>query len=158
TPTADYNGPDSFTYTVTDTGDPAGTPGNVLTSNPATVSITVTPVNDPPTADSKSASTAEDTPVGIALTGSDVETTASSLTITLPSPPGPGPSPSNGTPVAQGHQSTGSPTGLAYPPAANYNGPDSSPYTVPDTGAPAGTPGNALTSAPATVTLTVTPV
>src|SRR5438105_7744736 len=54
TPSANYNGADSFTYTVTDTDEPAGTPGNGLTSSPATVRITVTPVNDPPAADSKS--------------------------------------------------------------------------------------------------------
>ncbi|MFT6376462.1 MAG: hypothetical protein ACJARS_003119, partial [bacterium] len=41
TPDADYNGRDSFTFTAT---DPDGT------SAPATVNITVTPVNDAPTA------------------------------------------------------------------------------------------------------------
>ena len=41
TPDANYSGPDSFTYTVSD-GD--------QTSAPATVTLTVNPVNDPPTA------------------------------------------------------------------------------------------------------------
>jgi hypothetical protein len=40
TPTADWNGIDVFTYTVSDTGN--------LTDN-ATVTVTVSPVNDPPT-------------------------------------------------------------------------------------------------------------
>jgi len=39
TPAKDFNGTDKFTYTITD--------GTDLTSEPATVTITVTPVNDP---------------------------------------------------------------------------------------------------------------
>src|SRR5439155_13956957 len=57
-PAANYNGPDSFAFTVTDTGDG---PSPALTSAPATVSITVNPVNDPPTANSQSITTDEDT-------------------------------------------------------------------------------------------------
>ena len=44
TPDGNYNGPDSFTFTVTD-DDTAGDPAN-LTSKPATVSIDVMPVID----------------------------------------------------------------------------------------------------------------
>jgi hypothetical protein len=44
-PTLNYCGPDSFTYVITD--DPPATPPP-MTSNTATVSITVTCVNDPP--------------------------------------------------------------------------------------------------------------
>jgi len=44
-PTTNYCGPDSFTYVITD--DPPATPP-AMTSNTATVSITVTCVNDPP--------------------------------------------------------------------------------------------------------------
>ncbi len=48
TPNLNYNGPDSFKFTVTDTGDGPSPP---LTSNPATVSITVNAVNDAPVLD-----------------------------------------------------------------------------------------------------------
>jgi hypothetical protein len=41
TPDAGYRGADSFTFTVTDTGDPVGTPGDTLTGDPATVSLSV---------------------------------------------------------------------------------------------------------------------
>ena len=41
TPTGNYHGPDSFTYTVTDANGATAT---------ATVSLTVTPVNDAPVA------------------------------------------------------------------------------------------------------------
>ena len=42
---AGFVGDDSFTFTVADRGDPDGTFNNVLTSIPATVDITVEPVN-----------------------------------------------------------------------------------------------------------------
>ncbi|WP_164847168.1 cadherin-like domain-containing protein, partial [Neptunomonas marina] len=42
TPDTNYNGPDSFQYTIADAA------GNV--SNAATVNLTVTPDNDPPVA------------------------------------------------------------------------------------------------------------
>ncbi|MDP9270897.1 MAG: S8 family serine peptidase, partial [Chloroflexota bacterium] len=52
TPAANYNGPDSFTYQATD---------GSLDSNTATVSITVTPVNDAPAAANNTVTTNEDT-------------------------------------------------------------------------------------------------
>ena len=48
TPNADYNGSDSFTYTATDNGTTNG--ANDFKSDTATVSVTVTEVNDDPTA------------------------------------------------------------------------------------------------------------
>jgi len=51
-PEADFYGADSFTFTVTDDGDPAGSglnPGGVM-SEPATVTVTVEPVDDVPRA------------------------------------------------------------------------------------------------------------
>ena len=63
-PNGDFNGPDSFTFVAND---------GTSISNPGTISITVNPVNDPPTADDDSVSTVEDTPLGITLTGNDVD-------------------------------------------------------------------------------------
>src|SRR5262249_23945550 len=55
-----YNGPDSFTYKVSD---------GQLDSNIATVALSVTPVNDPPVAIGDSYATAEDTPLNVAAPG-----------------------------------------------------------------------------------------
>ncbi len=60
TPAANYFGSDSFTFTVTDT--------NSGVSVPATVSITVTPVNDAPVANSQTVSAVEDVAQSITLT------------------------------------------------------------------------------------------
>src|SRR5207248_2627026 len=54
TPAANYNGADSFTYKAR---DPSGALSNV-----ATVSLTITPVNDPPVAANESYTTAEEAP------------------------------------------------------------------------------------------------
>src|SRR3970282_2055753 len=66
TPSLDYYGPDSFTYRVSD---------GELDSNLATVSVTVTPVNDAPLAADFQASTAEDTALVLDLRsyGTDVD-------------------------------------------------------------------------------------
>ena len=64
TPSADYNGADSFTFKAND---------GTADSNTATVSITVTAVNNAPVADAQSVSTAEDTAKAITLTASDVD-------------------------------------------------------------------------------------
>jgi len=108
TPAANYNGPDSFNYTISD--------GKGGTAS-ASVNITVTPVNDAPVANAQSVTTAEDTSANIALTGSDVE--GSALTFSVVTPP------AHGT-------LSGTPPSLAYTPAANYNGPDSFTFKVND--------------------------
>ena len=65
-PIADYHGSDAFTFTVND---------GLLDSEPATIQLKITPVNDPPTADPQSISTVEDTtsPVDIILSGADID-------------------------------------------------------------------------------------
>ncbi len=102
----------------------------------ATVSITVTAVNDAPVADDQSVTTAQDTAVGITLTGSDVDLDALTFSVVPLS------GPTNGT-------LTGAAPSLTYTPNANFNGSDSFTFTVTD---------GALQSAPATVSITVTAV
>ena len=90
--------------------------------------------NFSPTADGKSVTTLEDTPIGIVLTGSDPE--GDSLTFHVAS------NPSHGT-------LTGTPPSLTYTPNADYYGSDSFTYTAND---------GTTSSAPATVSITVTAV
>src|SRR5436190_778330 len=112
-PALNYNGPDSFTYKAND--GQADSPTN------ATVSITVTPVNDPPgtsggiVADD-SYSTPEDTTLTVAAPGvlaNDTDVDADPLTAILVSSP------------AHGTLNLNSDCSFTYSPALNYNGPDS---------------------------------
>src|SRR6185436_16038450 len=99
TPAANYNGPDSFTFKAND---------GTADSNVATVSITVTSVNDAPVATAQAVTTTEDTAKAITLGATDVE--GSALTYIVVTPP------------AHGTVTGAAPT-LTYTPAANYNGP-----------------------------------
>ena len=74
TPAADYNGPDSFTFKTND---------GMVDSADATVSITVTPVNDAPVAVDDSASTSEDTAVAkdVITNDTDVDNTNAQLSV-----------------------------------------------------------------------------
>ena len=63
-PDLNYHGPDSFTFKAND---------GTVDSPTATISITVNSVNDAPVANAGSATTNEDTPVPITLTGSDID-------------------------------------------------------------------------------------
>src|SRR5207247_6339615 len=67
TPAANYSGPDSFTFKANDGG---------LDSNIATVTISVTAVNDAPVASDQSVTTDEDTAKAITLGVTDVDDTA----------------------------------------------------------------------------------
>jgi hypothetical protein len=157
TPTAGYVGPDTFQFKVTDRGAPdnCGVPGPAcaapLDSTPATVSITVVPVNTSPTATPQSVTTNQDTSKPITLAGTDTETAAANLTFAITTPP------------AHGSLSGAAPN-VTYIPTAGYSGPDSSQFTVTDRGKPDGcgapspTCAAALTSTPATVGITVSPV
>ncbi|MGX7678095.1 Ig-like domain-containing protein [Jatrophihabitans sp. DSM 45814] len=124
TPDAGYRGADSFTFTTND---------GKLTSPPATVSITVTPVNHPPTAAGQSLSTLQDTPASVTLTGTDPDGDALNYAVSSP---------------AHGALSGTAPN-LIYTPNPGYRGPDSFTFTTND---------GDLTSSPATVSITVTPV
>ncbi len=128
TPTANYSGPDTFTFYVRDR------PANA-SSTPVTVTVNVTAVNDAPTATPQTLSTPEDTPLVVVLSGVDVE--GSPLTYTVLTQP------ANGT-------LTGTAPNLLYTPATNYHGgPDTLTFKVSD---------GTLDSTVATVTFNVTPV
>ena len=125
TPITDYVGTDQFTFIVND---------GMSDSNEATVSITINPVNDRPTADNKSATTDEDTPAAMTLTGSDVD--GDSLTFSVLT------NPSHGT-------LSGTAPNLTYTPASDFNGSDSFTFKVND---------GKLDSIAATVAITVNPL
>ena len=80
TPSANFNGEDSFTFSVSD-GVQA-----TADSAPAAVTITVTPVNDAPVADGTSVDAFKNRPKDITLMGSDVDGDA--LTFAVVQPPG----------------------------------------------------------------------
>ena len=120
TPDANYNGSDSFSFRVND--------GTVY-SSAATVSITVAAVNDLPSADAKTATTDEDAPKTVTLTGSDTE--GSALTFSIVSGPSHGTLGSIGTVTCSGIPSSCS-ADVIYTPAADYNGSDSFTYKVND--------------------------
>jgi hypothetical protein len=109
TPNANAIGADSFTYDVND--------GSGAHSNVSTASINITPVNDAPVANDGTATTNEDTPVGITLTGSDLD--GDGITYGLLALP------AHGT-------ITGSGANLTYTPAANFNGTDQLTFKVTD--------------------------
>jgi len=113
-PAANYNGSDSFTYKAND---------GTLDSNVATVTITVNPVNDAPTASDNSYATDEDATLTIAAPGvldNDTDVDGDSLTAVLVNGP------------AHGSLSLGADGSFTFTPAANYNGTDSFTYKAND--------------------------
>jgi hypothetical protein len=108
TPDPNYHGPDSFGFKATD---------GESDSNDAAVNINVRPVNDAPTADSRTVITDEDSAAAIVLSGSDADGDAVSFTVVS----------------APAHGSlSGAAPNLVYTPAANYNGGDSFTYRTSD--------------------------
>jgi len=135
-PDPDFNGEDSFTYTISADG----------VSDTATVHITVSPVNDLPTAQNLALNGPGGQSISMDLEGSDLETPFANLTFTVTS------GPQHGSLEDIGH-------GLfRYVPDAGFAGIDTFSFTVTDTGDPAGSSGNVLASSPATVTIDVGPV
>ena len=125
TPNADYSGVDTFSFVANDGTGP---------SLPATVSITVTSVNDAPVVIGGAAinfATAEDSAVVVTLAGSDVEGDAFTFNFVDV--------PANGT-------LSGTPPNLTYTPDANFSGTDSFTFTLND---------GQDSSEPSTVTLIV---
>jgi VCBS repeat-containing protein len=131
TPAANFNGTDDFTYQAGD---------GTLTSNPATVTITVTASNDPPAATNDAYTTAEDAPLTVAAPGvlaNDDDPDGDPLSAAT------GSGPSHGTLTLNPNGS------FSYTPTANFNGPDSFTYRASD---------GTLDSSLATVRITVTAV
>jgi len=125
TPATNYFGADSFTFKAND---------GLTDSVPATVSITVTPVNDPPVAQVQNVSTPEDISLPITLTAADAETNALSYAVVT--------DPAHGV-------LNGTAPNVTYTPATNYFGTDSFTFKAND---------GTSDSVAATVSITVTPV
>jgi Ca2+-binding RTX toxin-like protein len=113
TPNADFNGQDSFTYTASDGLD---------TTDPVTVTLNVTPVNEPPVANDDTAVTALLTPVAIPVLANDTDPDGTLETASVTVADGP----ANGT-------ATANPDGtVTYLPDFLFIGEDTFTYTVAD--------------------------
>ncbi|HEV2950851.1 MAG TPA: phytase, partial [Actinomycetota bacterium] len=123
-PNADANGADSFTYRARDAA---------AASAPATVSVTIQPVNDAPVCGSRTLATDEDTPASVSPTCTDVDGDALTYEI-----------------AGQGTKGTASVVSgeLRYVPNADASGADSFSYRARDA---------AAASAPAGVDVTIRP-
>lgn len=132
TPAENYNGLDSFTYRAND---------GTVDSDPATVTITVDPVNDAPVAvNDGTYSTLEDTQLTVTASGvlgNDTDIDSPTLSAVLVAGP------------AHGTLTLGATGSFSYTPAENYFGPDSFTYRASD---------GQATSDVATVSITVTAV
>ncbi|WP_230970026.1 Ig-like domain-containing protein [Nitrogeniibacter aestuarii] len=128
TPNPDYNGTDSFEYSITDID------GDTTT---ATATITIDPVNDVPVAADDAYTTDEDVPVSGDLSGNDTPSADGGNVWALVS------GPSNGTVVVNADGT------FTYTPNPDYNGTDSFEYSITDID------GDTTT---ATATITIDPV
>lgn len=124
TPASNFSGTDSFTFRGND---------GTADSNTATITITVTGVNDTPIANGQSVSTNKDTAVNVTLSASDAETPSNLLVWTVVSQPTHG-------------RLTGVSPNLVYTPTTSYVGTDVFTFQVND---------GTVDSAVATVSITV---
>jgi len=127
TPEADYNGTDSFTYTISD-----GAGG----TDTATVSLTVNPENDDPVAVDDTAILAEDSAATLNVMANDTDLDGDTLSLDSVTQP------------EHGLVTINDDGTVTYTPDANYNGTDSFTYTISDGAGGTDT---------ATVSLTVNP-
>src|SRR5207245_2588832 len=125
-----FFGVDSFTYKVSD---------GELESNAATVTLNVTPVDDPPVAANDAYATAEDQPLTVSAPGvlaNDTDIDGGPLSAVVVTSP------------AHGALTLNANGSFTYTPAANYNGTDTFTYKAND---------GFTFSNVATVTITITP-
>jgi len=143
TSVVNFNGTATLTYRVNDNGG--------ATSNAATISITVTAVNDPPVANNDVGTTNEDSPLSINVITNDTDPdgTINGATIDL-NPSAAGIQNTITTAAGTFTASTATPGVVVFTPVLNYNGTATASYTVNDNGG--------LTSNEATITITVSPV
>ena len=135
TPNLNYNGSDSFTFTTND---------GTATSSPATVSLSINPVNDPPTGVNQTATTTIDAAVAITVAAQDVD--GDPLTFAIVN------SPTNGTlgtisgTTCDGAVPNNCSAQVTYTPNSGYSGFDQFTFTAND---------GTVDSAQATVDLTI---
>lgn len=139
TPNGNFNGTDSFTYRATD---------GTAESNDATVTVTITAVNDAPVAQPAAATTDEGDPVDIILRATDVDN--QDLTFAIVDEPDKG---TVTDPVSAACPTPTTPNErcarVTYTPTGDNNGADTFTFTASD---------GTATSPPATVTVTITAV
>jgi VCBS repeat-containing protein len=115
TPDANFNGTDSFTYQASD---------GTAASEPVTVTLNVTPVNDPPVAEDDSYDLGQGgslvVPARAGVLANDTDIDGGPLTVTVASGP------------AHGELSLNADGSFTYTPDPNYDGIDSFTYTVSD--------------------------
>ncbi len=125
TPNPNFHGTDSFTFKANDSR---------LDSPPASVALSVTPINDTPLAFTQTLTTPDSISRTITLAGTDIENSPLSFRIVSP--------PSRGS-------LSGTPPTISYTSDPGYAGPDTFSFVTND---------GLLDSAPATITLNITPV
>lgn len=140
TPTADFNGTASVTYTVNDTEGAA--------SNIATVTVTVNAVNTAPLAVNDAGTTDEEVIVSIPILANDTDDGSIDVTSVDLDPASAGIQ--NAETLASGVFAVNASGVLSYTPASNFNGTATITYTVKDT--------DGQTSNVATVSITVNPL
>ena len=119
TPSANYHGPDTLFYRLSD---------GLGLEDTARVTITISPLNDAPVAVADTASLAEDTSVLIDVLANDADIDGDALTLVIAA------GPQHGTATIENGR-------VRYTPAANYNGADTFTYRVVD---PAGASAEAV--------------
>ena len=130
TPSANYNGPDSFTFKAND---------GIVDSSIATVSITVLPVNDSPVAGNDSITTNQNTAAIINVLANDSDPDGDALSVTSVSAP------------TYGSATVNSDNTITYTPPSGFSGTDSFSYTISDgNGGTAGGTVNVAVKAPPT--------